>query len=67
VCVGPDSSVGMATLYWLDGPGSNLGGCEIFHTRPERPWDPPRSFSGVKRPGRGVGNTLHLVPRLKKE
>ena len=35
---------------------------DIFHTRPHRPWSPPSllytgyrvSFSGVKRPGRGV-------------
>ena len=27
---GPGSSVGIATDYGLDGPGSNLGGDEIF-------------------------------------
>ena len=32
---GPGSSVGTATDYGLDGPGSNLGGDEIF--RPSRP------------------------------
>ena len=32
---GPGSSVGMATDYVLDGPGSNAGGDEIF--RPSRP------------------------------
>jgi len=32
---GPDSSVGIATDYWLDGPGPNPGGDEIF--RPSRP------------------------------
>jgi len=32
---GPGSSVGIATDYWLDGPGSNPGGDEIFH--PSRP------------------------------
>ena len=31
----PGSSVGMATDYGLDGPGSNPGGDEIF--RPSRP------------------------------
>jgi len=36
VCVcGPGSSVGIATDYGLDGPGSNPGGDEIF--RPSRP------------------------------
>ena len=32
---GPGSSVGIATDYGLDSPGSNLGGDEIF--RPSRP------------------------------
>ena len=32
---GLDSSVGIATDYGLDGPGSNPGGDEIF--RPSRP------------------------------
>ena len=32
---GPGSSVGIATDYRLDGPGSNPGGDEIFH--PSRP------------------------------
>ena len=35
VCVWPGSSVGIATNYGLDGPGSNPGGDEIF--RPSRP------------------------------
>jgi len=32
---GPGSSVGIATDYRLEGPGSNSGGDEIF--RPSRP------------------------------
>ena len=32
---GPGSSVGIATGYGLDGPGSNPGGDEFF--RPSRP------------------------------
>jgi hypothetical protein len=36
---GRDSSVGIETRYGLDGPGSNLGGGEIFRTRPDRPWE----------------------------
>ena len=32
---GPGSSVGLATDYWLDGPGSNPGGDEII--RQSRP------------------------------
>jgi len=34
--VGRDSSVGIATRYWLDAPGSNLGDSDIFRTRPDR-------------------------------
>jgi hypothetical protein len=36
-----DSAVGIATHYGLDGPGSNPGGGEIFHTRQDRLWAPP--------------------------
>jgi hypothetical protein len=54
---------------------SNPRGSEIFRTRADRTWGalslldngyrvfPP----GVKRPGRGVGYPVHLVPRLKEE
>jgi len=35
ILCGPASSVGIATDYGLDGPGSNPGGDEIF--RPSRP------------------------------
>ena len=55
--------------------GSNPGRGEIFRTSPDRPWGPPRllyngywvSFSGVKRPGRGVDHPPHIALRLKKE
>ena len=64
---GRDSSVGIATRYGLDGPGSNPGGGEIFRTRPDRPWGPPSLlyngywvFPGGKvRPGRAAD---HLPP-----
>jgi len=35
IACGPGSSVGIATDYGLDGPGSNTDGDEIF--RPSRP------------------------------
>jgi hypothetical protein len=68
------SSVGIATRYGLDGRGSNPGGCEIFGTRPDRPWRPPSLlyngygvFPGGKAAGRGFDHPTHLAPRLKKE
>ena len=71
---GPGTSVGIATDYRLDGPGSNPGGDEIF--RPSRsalgPTQPPvkgyRVFSGGVKCGRGVLLTTHplLVPRSWK-
>ena len=39
---GPSSSIGIATDYGLDGPGSNPGGDEIFH--------PSRSALGPTQP-----------------
>jgi len=58
---GQGSSVGIATDYGLDGPGSNPSGDEIS-ARPYRPWGPPsllyngyRVFPGGKvRPGRAA-------------
>jgi hypothetical protein len=38
---GPGSSVGIATDYGLDDPGTNPDGDEIFRTSPDRPWGPP--------------------------
>jgi hypothetical protein len=56
---GAGGSVGIATAYGLDGPGSNPGGGKIFRTCPDRPWGPPsllyngyRIFPGGKvQPG----------------
>ena len=46
---GRDSSVVIATHYWLDGLGSNPGGGEIFRTRRDRPCDPPSLlYSGYR-------------------
>ena len=57
---GPDSSVGMANGYGLEGPGIESRWGEVFRTCPDRPWGPPsllyngyREFPGGKeRPGR---------------
>ena len=70
-----DSSVSIATLYRLDGPGIKSRWGEILRTRPDRPCGPPSPlyngyrvyFPGVKRPGRGVDHPPHLSPMLKKE
>jgi hypothetical protein len=39
--VGRDSSVGIATCYGPDCPGSNPERGEIFCIRADRPWGPP--------------------------
>jgi len=60
ICSGPGSSVSIVKGYGLDGPGIESRWGEIFHTCPDRPWDPPtllyngyRVFPGGKeRPGR---------------
>jgi len=71
---GRKSSVGIATRYGLDGPGSNSvegrfsapvqtgpGGNLASYTIGTG------SFPGTKRPGRDVDHPHHLAPRLKKE
>jgi hypothetical protein len=42
-------SVGIATVYRLDGRGSNPGEGEIFRARPERPWGSPNFLYNVYR------------------
>jgi hypothetical protein len=54
--------------------GSNPSGGDIYSTRPDWSWGPRSllyngyrlSFTGVKRPGRGVDHPPHLAPRLRK-
>ena len=73
---GPGSSVGIATDYGLDGPGSNPGGDEIF--RPSRPALGPTQLSvqwvpgisrGYRRPGRGADppppSSVELLERVE--
>jgi len=65
----PDSSVGIATDYGLDGPGSKPGADGIFRpptpalgpTQPPVQWVPGLS-RGLRRPGRGADP--HLVPKV---
>jgi len=69
--VGPGSSVGIATDYGLDVPGSNPGGDETFrpsrpalgHTQPPVQWVPGLS-RGCRRPGREADPPPHLVPKV---
>jgi len=49
VCGGMGSSVGIATDYGLNGPGSNPGGDEIF--RPSRPALGPTQPPAQRVPG----------------
>ena len=66
-------------FYWrnlhpLTVRGSNFGGDEIFHTRPELPWGPPSllytmstgSFPGVKRPRRSVDHETPSGTEVKE-
>ena len=71
---GPDSSVGIATGYGLDGLGIESRWGEIFRTCPDRPWGPPsllyngyRVFPGVKeRPERDADPSLPFSAVVKK-
>jgi hypothetical protein len=70
---GPDSVVGIATGYRLDGP--NPGGVEIYPTCQDWPWGPPnflyngyRLFPGRKeRPGRDTDPSLPSNAVVVKE
>jgi hypothetical protein len=70
-----DSSVGIATLYWLDGPGiESRWGARFSAPVQTGPGAHPASytmwtgsFPGVKRPGRGADPPPQLAPRLRKD
>jgi len=72
---GRDSSVGIASRYALDGPGTeSRWGARFSAPVQTGPGAHPvsctmgtGSYPGVKRPGRGVDHPPHLVMRLKEE
>jgi hypothetical protein len=69
---GPDSSVGIATDYGLDGSGIESRWGEIFLTRSRpalEPIQPPvsGSFPGIKRPERGADHPHPSSAEVKKE
>jgi hypothetical protein len=68
---GSDSSVGIATVYGLDGPGiESQWGRDFSHTsrptlgltKPPVQWVP-----GVKRPGRGADHPTPLSAEVENE
>jgi hypothetical protein len=71
---GPGSSVGIGTVYGLDGPGIESRWDEIFRTRPDRPWGPPSLLHNGYRvfPGGNAAGAWCLPPtpfsaEVKKE
>ena len=74
-CSGPDSSVGIATGYGLNGPGIESRWDEIFRTFTDRPWGPPRLLyngcrvflGGKERPGRDADSSPPSRAVVKKE
>ena len=73
--MGRNSSVGIATSYCVDGPGSNPDGGKIFRTCPDRPWGLPsllyneyRVFPvGKERPGRDADPSPPSSAMVMKE
>jgi 8-oxo-dGTP pyrophosphatase MutT (NUDIX family) len=70
--LGSGSSLGIATDYGLEGPGSNTGGDEIFRaSRPALgPTQPPgyRVFPGGKvRPGRAADHSCPSSAAVMEE
>ena len=58
------NNVGLA-MDWMV-RGSNLGGGELFRTRQDLPWGPPKllyNFPGMKRPGCDINH----VPKSSAE
>jgi hypothetical protein len=67
--MGQDSSVGIANRYGVDGTGIEFRWCREFSppvqtgpgAHPDSYKMGSRFFPGVKRPGRGVDHSPHLV------
>jgi len=58
-----DSSVGIATSYGMDGPGSNSEGVEVFCTRPDWRRGPPSlQYNGKRVFPRGKGTGVWRAP-----
>jgi len=74
MCVGRDSSVGIATRYGVDSRGRYPGGVEVFHIRPGRLCGPPRPLNNGRRgfPGGKAAGAWrwplisNKAPRLRK-
>jgi len=73
--MGRDSSVGIVTHYWVEGPGieSRWGGVRFSAPVYTGPGAHPASytmgmgfFSGVKRPGRGVDDPPPSSAKVKE-
>ena len=71
--MGRECSVGIASRYGIDGPGSTPGRDEILRTRSDRPWSPPSlTYSAYpvilegKAAGRDADHPPHLASKLKK-
>jgi hypothetical protein len=73
-CVGVITRSGLRLAMGFTVGGSNPGGDEIFHTRPDRPRGPPSplnngywfSFPGVKWPGHGVDHSPPSSAEVKE-
>ena len=74
IMMGRDSSVGIATRYWLDGPGiETRWGRDFPHPSRPAPGAYPASYRmctgslpGVKRPRRGADHPPHLSAEVMK-
>jgi len=64
--VGWDSSVGIATCYGIDVPGSKPSGGEIFHTHPASYTMGTRSFPRAKWTRHGIHHPPQSSAQVKE-